>query len=507
MLEQAQTIRFVQVTEFVFLPPFNATFLHSYHISLNSGLFTIVTLLLKNACIFIARQSDDYVACFKSLAKDKRWRASLRLLSEVKRGKAVQVNNYMYCSIISACGRCGEWERALMLLSEAKANACADRAVFNAALNACASRRRWEECVSIFDEMSKEATCVRSDALTPSQRGQQQQRNEDSKTDGPVVGVDILSYAAVISVCASCAQWGRAENLAKLMLVNCKGIGVVPAANIILAIRNQRAWHRALMRVVEKEQIIRFEEERKWTADDRVRIAEEIASTIDVVGDVKKSWSPGEIFVACSKMRKWELTESIMQQCLATSKPIDLEYMQQAIQNMSSMEDASMLIRIIENNDCRAGVNDMGCQESMSLTLSNGLATKAARLGLPEEAMRIMSNVINSELDPNPPAGPFNCIVRSFAARGDHEQACKVLYTMRDANIELNGGTIHASLNSIRSCSDWQLAMLIFESEHRKTQSEFEVLAETCLSAGKHDERLRVLKEKKRIRRLVRSEK
>ena len=115
-----------------------------------------------------------------------------------------------------------------------------------------------------------------------------------------------------------------------------------------------------------------------------------------------------------------------------------------------------------------------------------------------------MKSAIDSHPDELFPAGPFNCIIRAFAARGDHQDACKTLYTMRDANIEWNGGSIHASLNSVRACSHWQLAMLIFECKYRKTPATHEVLAEICSLAGRHREASTVLEELKRIRALSR---
>ena len=65
------------------------------------------------------------------------------------------------------------------------------------------------------------------------------------------------------------------------------------------------AFHRALMLVVEKEEIVQLEAKLGWTGDDRFAMADNIAHAIDMAGDTKRAWSPGDVFVSCVSSGEW----------------------------------------------------------------------------------------------------------------------------------------------------------------------------------------------------------
>lgn len=412
----------------------------------------------------------DYVYALTSLALDKRWRSAMRLLVEARRSPNIDTDAYMYSAAITACARAGEWERALVVLRDAASRGRCDRAVFNAALHACSRQRRWEECVALYDRMLAAG-----------------------------IEANIVSYAAVVSVCAACAQWARAEVLAERMIRTCRGVGVVPAANILLAIRNGRAFHRALMLVVEKEEIMRIEDELGWTGDDRFEVADRIARTVDAVGDVKRAWAPGDVFVACVSEGEWELAEYVLKQGKALGKPLTAVHIRAAIESAADMEAAATLMAMMASSTGRDGFHS-----ASAIELSIELAAKSARCGLPDEAMRIMDTVI-ADAEPKEfaranPIGPFNCIIRSYTrTRGDHEGACDAMRKMRRAGVEWNNGTVHAGLRSIRADLDADLAMLAYETvAGARTPAVYETVMETLRLCGRDEDADRVMREWKK---------
>ena len=422
---------------------------------------------------------DDYVACLKSLSRDKRWRASLRVLAEAKRERLA--DSYMYCAVVAACGRAGEWERAVQLLDEAEERGCSDIAVYNAALHACAQERRLEETLLVFQRLT-------ATVGTP----------------------DVISYAAIVGTCASCAQWGMAAELADDMVRTCVGVGVVPAANILLAVRKQRAWHRSLMSVVPKEEIVAFEASRGWDGDERFRIANRIALALDGTGDdALRSSGPGDAFVACARRGEWDLLECIAHQCIALGKPIEMDSIRLAIHSMNGMEETAMLMSTLRSTS-RGGRETTEAAFDPVL-LSCELASKTAKSGLPDDALQIMHSVIEDRQNGSDgtgervtvPSGPFNCIIRSFAARGDHESACETMRTMHGAGIAWNRGTVHAALESILHCRDGDLAELAFEQStgQARTPAVRKVVAETLSLCGREGDARRVLEDEHQTRR------
>ena len=411
-----------------------------------------------------APSERDYVSALTSLARDKRWRAALRLLVQASRSPNINTDAYMYSAAMTACARAGEWKRALVVLRDAEARGKCDRAVYNAALHACAGQKQWEECVSVYERMVAAG-----------------------------IQANVVSYAAVVSACASCAQWTRAEELSERMIRDCYGIGVVPAANILLAVRNGRAFHRALMLVVEKDEIAGLEAELGWTGEDRLAMADRIARAIDTAGDTKRAWAPGDVFLTCVSSREWELAECVMQQGSALGAPLTAVHIKAAIHAVEDMDAAATLMATLSKRDAQH------CASPLELSIE--LAAKTARCGLPDDAMRIMDTVI-ADAEPDElvrvnPTGPFNCIIRSFTrTRDDYEGACVAMRKMRDAGVEWNNGTVHAGLRSIRACLDGDLAMLAYKtSTGARTPALYETVAETLRLCGRIEDADAVMRE------------
>ena len=351
--------------------------------------------------------------------------------------------------------------------------------MYNAALHACARERRWEDALRAFE-------ALRASGGTP----------------------DVISYAAVVAACASCAQWPAAAALADEMVRACAGVGVVPAANILLAMRRRRAWHRPLMSVVSKAAIVAFEADRGWAGGDRHRVADRIALALEGLdgggggggGGASLAPGPADAFVACAQRGDWDALECIVHQCAALGSPIGMDAVRRAVDRARGTEDTARLMAALRSTS-RGAADAAPAFDPAALSCE--LAAKTAKAGLPEDALRIMRGVVADAGPARAPAGPFNCVIRSFAARGDHEGACGAMRAMQGAGVAWNRGTVHAALGSILHCRDGELALLAFEQSvgQARTPAVRKAVADTLRLCGRDEEARAVLDDEYRSAR------
>ena len=101
-----------------------------------------------------------------------------------------------YSSVINACAKGGEWQRALGLLDEMRSRGLVpDEITYNSVINACAKGDESQRALNLLDEM-------RSRGLVP----------------------NVITYNSVINACAKGGEWQRALNLLDEM----RSHGLVP---------------------------------------------------------------------------------------------------------------------------------------------------------------------------------------------------------------------------------------------------------------------------------------
>ena len=63
-------------------------------------------------------------------------------------------NIHCFSAAISACGKCGQWEKALQLLDEMQQRRLEPDVIsFSAAISACEKVGQWEKALQLLDEM------------------------------------------------------------------------------------------------------------------------------------------------------------------------------------------------------------------------------------------------------------------------------------------------------------------------------------------------------------------
>jgi pentatricopeptide repeat protein len=80
----------------------------------------------------------------------------MQVLTVLKQGKqrGVALNKFIYSAALSALGRSGMWQEAIVLLKAVRGEgADADRAVYNAAIAACSTCGHWAEAVNLLSAM------------------------------------------------------------------------------------------------------------------------------------------------------------------------------------------------------------------------------------------------------------------------------------------------------------------------------------------------------------------
>jgi pentatricopeptide repeat protein len=94
-----------------------------------------------------------YSSIISACEKSSQWERALELLSEM-RERGIEPNVITYSAAISACEKGSKWERALELLSEMRQRGLEPNAIsFNAAITACEKGAQWERALELLGEM------------------------------------------------------------------------------------------------------------------------------------------------------------------------------------------------------------------------------------------------------------------------------------------------------------------------------------------------------------------
>lgn len=66
----------------------------------------------------VAVDQVTYGSLANAFAKCGQWESAVRVLEEMRRHSSVRPNNFVYCSVMSACNRANQWSVALALLDQ-----------------------------------------------------------------------------------------------------------------------------------------------------------------------------------------------------------------------------------------------------------------------------------------------------------------------------------------------------------------------------------------------------
>jgi len=181
------------------------------------------------------------------------WKRALELLEEMqKAGRAP--NEYTYTSLITACDKGGQIDRALALLDAAlaqdglKPNAY----LFTSAIHACEKGGRWQDALALLERMDKLG--VQPNLQTYSAAISACERTGQAK---PALGLlermqregltpDVILYSAAMSACGKAGQWQSAERLFGQMVAAGVSPDVVAYSTLINAFTLGGEWARAL---------------------------------------------------------------------------------------------------------------------------------------------------------------------------------------------------------------------------------------------------------------------
>ena len=91
------------------------------------------------------------LTCKHYRANHKEWEQALELLVQMER-KEVQLDIISFDAAISACGKAGEWEQALVLFDLSAQKAQPNIITCSTVISACGNAGEWPRALHFFDE-------------------------------------------------------------------------------------------------------------------------------------------------------------------------------------------------------------------------------------------------------------------------------------------------------------------------------------------------------------------
>lgn len=201
--------------------------------------------------------------------QEQGWSLVLGLMSEM-RAEGLTPDCFTFSTAITACGRAGQWERALSLLDEMgtqREELCPSIFAINAAIAACARAAQWERALGLLYRMTTKTgelvgscdlfgedvaalrgTTGRGDEIGEAGGVGGALRDRPQAADGaaawPEAGV--ISFNSAMEACAKAGRWREGVALLSLM----RNVKVCPDicsyASVLACLRAGGQWERAL---------------------------------------------------------------------------------------------------------------------------------------------------------------------------------------------------------------------------------------------------------------------
>lgn len=162
-----------------------------------------------------------WTAVLGILSRCRRWELAVALVQWL-RSERVDVNEFHYSAVITACDKAGQWRAALDTLDSmwaVDAVAKPNTFCYSAAISACERGGEWQLALGVFDDMASRGVspnhfCYSGAIRACARAGRWQQALgflETMRSDGATPNVH--SYTAAISACGRGRQWQRAVGL------------------------------------------------------------------------------------------------------------------------------------------------------------------------------------------------------------------------------------------------------------------------------------------------------
>mmetsp|Transcript_26325 Transcript_26325/g.72362 ORF Transcript_26325/g.72362 Transcript_26325/m.72362 type:complete len:1102 (-) Transcript_26325:190-3495(-) len=202
--------------------------------------------------IGIEKNTFHYNSMISACEKVRDYNKALRLLDEMKE-KKVAKNEVTFSSAISACEKCGQWRIALDLLDQMKKEGAGQTAIaYNAAISACEKGLVPHKALEIFEQMKREGvrpTVVTYSALiSAAEKGQQWKLAlevlEEMKAAGH--GANVIAYSAAISALSKGQMWHKALELFREIEASGGKPSIVTYNATMTALEKGLQWERAL---------------------------------------------------------------------------------------------------------------------------------------------------------------------------------------------------------------------------------------------------------------------
>lgn len=310
------------------------------------------------------------------------WRLTLEVM-QAARERGLLPNQVTYNTAISACGKGGQADMALSLLEDMpRAGLTPDSCSFNSAISACATEGRWERVLSLLKRMKASSGKGRN-AVSP----------------------DVFSFSAAITACGRGRQWGIALGLMDVM----KRWGIRPgrvAFNAAISACGECGqWERALGLLREMQEVGAAEENGKPVGPDRVSFNAAIK--------------------ACSDSGEWERAVSL------------LEEMQGTGPKTADAADSST---------------------SSSNTSNSSTITRSSVVHGDERKVRITSGA------PSPDVVSYSTAITACSRAGKWELALGLLDRMQGEGIAPNVTTFTAAITACRQGGQPRLVLTLLDS-------------------------------------------
>lgn len=207
----------------------------------------------------------EYSIAIDAMAKVRDGRGATALLDEMlSRHDVADPDVVCFSAAIRACGRAGQWRRALSVMADMERRGVAPNShTFSAAISACAQGGHWQPALALLERMPllgvpPNLYCFNS-AIAACEKGAEWQRALELLERMELQGVrpDAFSFNSAISACEKGGRWDRA--LALLYLMERRGVlpDVISYSAAISACGKGGRWERALalMKAMQRRQI------------------------------------------------------------------------------------------------------------------------------------------------------------------------------------------------------------------------------------------------------------
>lgn len=225
------------------------------------------------------------------------WELALEVMSQAKERQGLRLTRVTYNAAIAACGKSGRVERAVELLGEMRnAGLVPDAMSFNSAMLACAERGSWKQALLLLREMESS--------------GQIEPKGEGPRPGG--ISPDEFSYSSAIVACGRGGRWSLGVGLLDSMRRKGVSPSTVSYNAAMTACGDAGQWQRAVELL------------REMQAAQRTEGLEKTAQVPTASAPTPDAISYNVAIRACSNAGQWQpalsLLEEMRQQSHAEKK-------------------------------------------------------------------------------------------------------------------------------------------------------------------------------------------